>query len=209
MTMIEPQPVRRGALVCAFALAAAPTAWSQTAPVAAPAPPADASLFPNLGGAKVAGVCLVSREELVAHSKVGEAAAARFKVLAAQAQTTVDAEKARLEARGKALEAKRATLTPQQLQTEGLALQRRAQALQAEFTERQHQLETTRARSVARVLEAARPFVADAYAAHKCGLLLAREAVLGGAMADDLTPEVLTAFDAKGTPISLDLEPGK
>jgi Skp family chaperone for outer membrane proteins len=190
-------------------LAALAAAAPSLARAQGPATPAAAApqTIPGLVGAVVPGVCLLSREDLVGRSKVGEAATARLKVLAAQVQTALDAEKARLEARGKALEAKRATLTPQQFQTEGLAVNRRAQSLQAEFTERGRQIEVTRAKAYAQVLDEARPLVADAFTAHKCGLLVTREAALGGNFANDLTPEVLAAFDAKGAPISFDLEP--
>ncbi len=185
------------------ARAQAPAA-SATPPVS-PAP--SAATIPGLTGPAVAGVCLLSRDELIGHSKVGLAATARLRSLAGQVQTNLDAEKARLEARGKALEAKRATLTPQQFQAEGLALQKRAQALQAEFTERGRQIEATRASAYAQVLQATYPLVATAFTAHKCGLLLAREAALGGDFSNDLTPEVLAAFDAKGVPIAFDLAP--
>jgi Skp family chaperone for outer membrane proteins len=190
-------------VLAALAAIAPSLAMAQTAAPDA-APP---QTIPGLAGPVVPGVCLLSREDLIGRSKVGLAATARLKVLAAQVQSALDAEKARLEARGKALEAKRAALTPQQFQTEGLAINRRAQALQTEFTERGRQIEVTRAKAYAQVLDAARPLVADAFTSHKCGLLLAREAALGGNFANDLTPEVLTAFDAKGAPISFDLQP--
>jgi Skp family chaperone for outer membrane proteins len=191
-----------------WAALALATALAGPAGAQAPAAPAQsAAAMPGLTGPLVPGVCLLGRDDLIGHSRVGEAAIARLKVLAGQAQASIDAEKARLEARGKALEAKRATMTPQQFQTEGLALQHRAQALQTEFSERGHQIEVTRAKAYARVLQGAQPFVAGAFAAHKCGLLLAREAALGGNFGNDLTPEVLTAFDAKGSPVSFDLEP--
>jgi Skp family chaperone for outer membrane proteins len=195
-------------MALAASLAGAPCAIAQTPPPAGAAPsPAATAPINGLSGPEVPGVCLLSRDDLIGKSKVGQAATARLKTLAAQAQASVDAEKARLEARGKALEAKRATLTPEQFQTEGLAIQRRAQALQTDVGVRERQIEVTRVRAYGRVLEASQPFVATAFAAHKCGLLFAREAALGGNYGNDLTPEVLAAFDAKGTPISVELEP--
>lgn len=189
-------------LAASLALPAA----AQTLPSAVPAP-APATTVGGLTGPLVPGVCLLSRDELIAKSKVGEAAVARLKVLATHAQASIDAEKARLEASGKALSAKRATLTQPQFEAEAAALQRRAQNLQGDVTLRERQIEVTRNRAYAQVLEAAQPFVATAFAAHKCGLLFAREAALGGNYGNDLTSEVLTAFDAKGTPITVELAP--
>jgi Skp family chaperone for outer membrane proteins len=195
-------------MALAASLAGPISAGAQTpAPAGAAPGPAGAAPLAGLSGPPIAGVCLLSRDDLIGKSKVGQAATARLKTLAAQAQASVDAEKARLEARGKALEAKRATLTPEQFQTEGLAIQRRAQALQTDVGVRERQIEVTRVRAYGHVLAAAQPFVATAFAAHKCGLLFAREAALGGNFDNDLTPEVLATFDAKGTPISVELEP--
>jgi Skp family chaperone for outer membrane proteins len=199
-------PTKMLATVLAASLAL--PAAAQTLPPAAPAP-APAATVGGLTGPLVPGVCLLSRDDLIAKSKVGEAAVARLKVLASHAQASIEAEKAHIEASGKALSAKRATLTQQQFETEAAALQRRAQNLQVDVTTRERQIELTRNHAYAQVLEAAQPFVAGAFAAHKCGLLLAREAALGGNFGNDLTPEVVATFDAKGTPITVELAPAQ
>jgi Skp family chaperone for outer membrane proteins len=206
----------RGAVsgLAVVVLLAAPAAQSQApatpaapaaSPVAAPAAPA-APPAPSKGPL-IQGVCLLSQEALIARSKVGQGATARLRELAAQVQTNLNAEKARLEARGKALEEKRATLTPMQIQAQSVALNQRAQALQAEAGERSQQIDATKTRAFNQVLQEARPYVDQAYAAHSCGLLFARDTVLTGNLGNDLTDEVLTAFNAKGTPITFDLEP--
>ena len=190
----------------AAGLIAAPSVWAAgeaaPAPVAAPAPPA-------MTGPLVPGVCLLSNQGLVSRSKIGVAASARLEQLTHAAQTQFNGEKASLEARAKALSAKRATLPPAQLQAQGQALNQRYQALQAQASVRSGQLDATRAKATARVIDAAQPFVAQAFAAHGCGLLLAREAVLGGNLGNDLTGEVVTAMDTKATPITIELEPAR
>ena len=199
-------PSRMLATVLAASLAL--PAAAQTLPPAAPAP-APAATVGGLTGPLVPGVCLLSRDDLIMKSKVGEAAVGRLKVLAAHAQASIDAEKTHLEASGKALSAKRATLTQPQFEAEATALQRRAQNLQVDVSTRERQIELTRNHAYAQILEAAQPFVAGAFAEHKCGLLFAREAALGGNFGNDLTSDVLTAFDAKGTPITVELAPAE
>ena len=193
-----------------LALLASSSAQAVTAPaappVAAPAAPA-APPAADVKGPLIAGVCLLSQEGLITRTKVGQATTARLRELAQQAQANLTAEKSRLEARGKALEAKRATLTPLQLQAQGQALNQRAQALQTEAGARQQQIEATKTRAFSQVLEQAKPFIAHAYGAHACGLLFGRETVLTGNLGNDLTPEVIAAMDAKVTPVSFDLEP--
>ncbi len=163
----------------------------------APATPAAVSAAPaKTLGPLVAGVCLLSQEGLITGSRPGREAAAHIQELGQKSQAELVAEQTRLQARGKALEAKRATLTPLQLEAQGKALNERAQALQAEAGERRSQLEAAKSKALSGVIERAQPFIAQAYAAHGCGLLLAREAVLTGNLGNDLTPEVVAALDA-------------
>jgi Skp family chaperone for outer membrane proteins len=191
----------------ASAAPAAPVALAAPA-VAAPGAPAVALTTPAASkGPLIPGVCLLSQEALITRSKVGQAATARLRELASQVQANLNGEKARLEARGKALNDKRATLTPLQIQAQSQALNQSAQALQTKAGERSQQIDATKTRVLNRVLQEAQPFVAQAYAAHACGLLFTREAVLTGNLGNDLTDEVLAALDAKGTPITFDLEP--
>ena len=197
-----------------FILCAAPGAFAAT-PTAAPPPPAvvaptsavSAPAAPPPNGPAVAGVCLLSQEALIGRSRVGLAATQRLRDLAGQAQSSLAAEKTRLEARGRALEAKRATLTPLQLQAQGQAINQAAQALQARAGERSAQIEATKSKAYNAVILQAQPLIAQAYTAHACGLLLARETVLTGNMTNDLTGEIVAALDAKATPITFDLEP--
>ncbi len=203
---------RRLSLAASLALVALATPVSLWAQAAAPTPPpAPAAALPvpagGLTGPLVPGVCLLSREDLIGRSKVGQAVTVRLRDLAQEAQSALEAEKARLEARGKALQEKRPTLTEAQFQTQALALQRRAQTLQTDVTDRSRQMDATRNGAYGQLIAEAQPFIASAFAAHGCGLLFNRDAALGGNFGNDLTPEVLAAFDAKGAPITVTLAP--
>jgi len=191
--------------LAASALAAGPGGMAASQPAAAPAQTPAAA--PRLIGPLVPGVCLLSQQELIAGSKVGQATSARLRSLAQQAQTALDAEKSRLEKKESALNAQRGKLAPAQLQAQAQALNRSIQALQAEAGERSRQIDATRAKAFGGILQQAQPFISQVYAAHACGLLVSREVVLGGNLANDLTPEVLAALDAKVAPATFDLEP--
>ena len=180
---------------------------ARAASVPASAPASAAAPVSSLAGPLVPGVCLLSQQGLIGRSKVGAAATARLRSLAEQAQAELDADKASLERRANGLNAERATLTPAQFQAKAQALNQRGQAVQAEAAERTRQLEATRQKAYGLILQEAQPFVARAFTAHACGLLVSREAVLGGNLANDLTPEVLVAMDAGATPVAFELEP--
>jgi Skp family chaperone for outer membrane proteins len=204
-------PATRAQTPAAPAAPASPAAPAPPAPATAAAPSAAAPVpITTMVGSKgplVPGICLLSEDTLIGRSKVGQAAAARLHELAGQVQANLTAERARLEARGKALGEKRATLTPLQIQAQSQALNQRAQALQAEAGERSQQIDATKTRVFGRIVQAAQPYIAAAYTAHGCGLLFAREAVISGNLGNDLTGEILTAFDAAATPMTFDLEP--
>lgn len=185
----------------AAALVAAQSASAADALAPAPAAP------PGMSGPLIAGVCLISQEDLISRSKVGQAAMARLHSLTQAAQAALEADKARLERQSAALNGQRAKLAPAVFQAQGLALNKRAQAFQTEAGERSRQVEATRNKVIGRILEAAQPFFTPAYAAHGCGLLFSRNALIGGNFGNDLTPETLAAMDARAAPLIFDLEP--
>jgi len=180
------------------ALAAAP-AFAQSAQPAGGGPP--------IGGPLVPGVCLLSQQAVFANAKMGVAASERLKALTQQVQAGIDAKRAPIENDAKALESEKAHLSPAEFAQRQQALTARVQALQADAQTGSRQVERTRQVVLARISREAQPVVASAYAAHKCGLLLDRNSVLGGNMGGDLTADVVNGLDAHITTITFDLEP--
>lgn len=190
----QPAPVAAAAPTAAVGAPAAPTA---SAPAASQG---------GFGGPLIAGVCLLSREAVLAQSLAGQAATARLRQLGQKAQANFDAERRRLEAEAKALQGEQASVPPQQIQHRQQQLQARAQAAQVEAAQVSRELEATRAKATGVIEQAVQPVVLAAYQAKGCGLLLQREAVLGGNLANDLTPAVIQGLDAKMTTITFDRE---
>ena len=161
---------------------------------------------PPLGGPVVSGVCLLSREAIFANAKVGKAASARLKQLADQAQSEIDAERKPIDADVQAYRSQAASLTAEQRQTREQALQQRLQKVQTDQAQRGRQLEATRIKAMGQIAQYAQPVIAETYRTKSCGLLLDRNAVLGGNTSNDLTPLVVQGLDAKITTISFNLE---
>jgi Skp family chaperone for outer membrane proteins len=160
-----------------------------------------------MNGPVVAGVCYLSREAIFANAKVGQAAALRLKQLTEQAQSEIDAERKPLDADVQAYRAKAASLSADQRQAQEQALSQRLQSIQADQQTKGRQLDATRAKALNQIAVEAQPVIVNAYNSKNCGLLLDRNAVLGGNMTNDLTPAVVQALDAKVTTISFNLEP--
>lgn len=194
--------VRRTLLVASL-LAAAGFAITPVTPVqAAPATGADA-----LGGNPVPGVCLLSREAVFANAKVGQAASQHLKQLADQSKAQLDSQRAPLQRDVQDFQKKAPSLTEAQRKQQGEALQQRMESFQNQAGELNERIQLTRSKVMQRIGAEAEPVVASAYKSHGCGLLLNRDAVLGGNVQNDLTADVIQGLDRKITTISFSLEP--
>jgi Skp family chaperone for outer membrane proteins len=106
-----------------------------------------------------------------------------------------------------AYRAKAASLSADQRQSQEQALAQRMQQVQADQQIKGRQLEATRAKALDQIAQYAQPVIVSAYNSKNCGVLFDRNAILGGNMANDLTPAVVQGLDAKITTISFNLEP--
>lgn len=159
-----------------------------------------------LGGSVVSGVCLLSRPAVLEHSKVGMAATRRLQDIARQVQSEIASDRQPIDAERQAYQADMASLTPEQRLAREQALGQRIKALQAKIALRDREIEATRAKAQGRIANEMRPVVEQAYQARGCGLLIDRTIVLGGNMANDLTPTVVQGLDARINTISFDRE---
>lgn len=161
---------------------------------------------PPLGGPVISGVCFLSREAIFANAKVGKAASARLKQLADQAQSEIDAQRKPLDADVQAYRAQAASLSADQRQSREQGLSQRMQKVQEDQALRGRELEATRVKAMGQIAQYAQPVITETYRNKSCGVLLDRNAVLGGNMANDLTPLVVQGLDTKITTISFNLE---
>ncbi len=186
-----------GAILAGSAQAQAPAKASAAAP---------ASSANDLVGPAVPGVCLLSRDAVFADAKVGQAATIRLQQISALAQSEIDDERSPIVTEVKALEAQKATLPAAQFEARSKPLAARWDAVQRKASLRAREIEATRTKALATIGKEAQPVIAQVYASHKCGILFAREAVLGGNPAADLTPDVTAGLDAKITTITFQRE---
>jgi Skp family chaperone for outer membrane proteins len=161
---------------------------------------------PQFGGPVVSGVCFLSREAVFANAKVGKAASARLKQLADQAQSDIEAERKPVDADVQAYRSQAASLSADQRQSREQALGQRMQKVQADQNLRARELEATRVKAMGQIGQYAQSVITETYRNKNCGLLLDRNIVLGGNMANDLTPAVIQGLDAKVSTISFNLE---
>lgn len=200
-TSVTPTPAKPAA-------APAPARPVVTAKPAA-APTAAATANAPLGGPLVKGVCFLSQEAVLANAKVAQSANARLNQLKAQAQAEVNAARGPVDADLKILQADAAKTPPPpaaDLQRRDAAIRARYQTVQDVADQRNREIDATRTKAINRISADMQPVLASVYKAHDCGLLLSRDAVLGGNMGGDLTGEVIRGLDAKITTMTFDRE---
>ena len=193
-------------LLTALAVLAASTTLAQAAPAPAAPAPAAANTQPSLGGPLIKGVCLLSEDVVLRDAQVGVNAYKRIQQLKDQAQAEVNTARAPVDADFKALPTDAGKVTPAEIEKRRVSIQARYQTLQDMTDQRSREIEATRIKAVQRISLELQPVVAAVYKAKGCGLLLNRNAVLGGNLGGDLTADVIKGLDARITTFAFDRE---
>ncbi len=159
----------------------------------------------QLGGKVVPGVCMLSREAVIANSKVGKAADSRLKQLAEQSRSQLDSERKPLQHEIQQFQSKAKSMSESERKSKGQALQQRLQAFRARAQSLNQRIQLTRSSVMQRIGKELQPLVGNVYRRNHCGLLLDRDSVLGGNMSNDLTSDVVDALNKKMTTIHFNL----
>lgn len=181
--------VAASAAIVTFASAAI----AQT-PAAAPASPAAAAQVRH--GAALPGVCTYSSERAIGSSDVGKYVDTRMKQLIAEANAELSGEETAVKNEAKAIDAARATSTPDALEKRASDLQVRYNALVRKKDLRQRELQATERKALMRVLQELDPIALAAYQQRQCSILLG-DGVLIANPQMDLTSTVVTGLNAK------------
>ena len=185
----------------AAAVAAASTlALSSSALAQAPAAPAVG------GGPPLTGVCIINIEGAIGGSTVGKYVDTRLQQLVSQVQAELNSERSSIETEGKQLEAQRSTLDQNTLDQRSAALQVRVNALQRKAQLRDREMQATEQKALQRVGQEMDPLIRQVYQQRNCSLLLQRSAIVIGNPAMDITPQVVTALNAKVTQFPFERE---
>jgi outer membrane protein len=190
-----------GICAAAVALTTGSSAFAQAAPAAA-APAAPAVNH----GPPVPGMCIVSIENAIGTSTVGHYVEGRMQQIVAQVNAELTGEKTSLDNDAKALDARRGTLDQATLEQQASQLQIRANTLQRKAQLRDREVSTTEQKAVARIGQEMEPLIRQVYQQKNCSVLLQRNSVVIGNPAMDITPQVVTALNAKITQFAFDRE---
>jgi outer membrane protein len=191
-------------LLAATSAQAAPKKAAE-APAAAPTA-APASQPPLTHGPPIAGICIYNREAALAASSAGKAAGARMQQLRAQVAAELQAEQQGIQTDAQALQAKRATLTQEQLQAQAAPIQQRGEALERKAQIRQRELQATAEKAEQRFDVAITPILRSLYQQHGCSLLLQGSVVMAANPKMDLTEQTVQQVNVALPTMTFDRE---
>lgn len=186
-------------LCAAAALTAGSSALAQ-------APAAAAAGQAAVHGPAIANMCIISVESAIGGSTVGKYVETRMQQIVAQTNAELTGEKNAIDNDAKGLDARRATLDQSALEQQASALQVRANALQRKAQLRDREVSATEQKAVGRIGQEMEPLIRQVYQQRNCSILFQRTAVVIANPAMDITPQVVTALNAKITQFAFDRE---
>ncbi|MES2035231.1 MAG: OmpH family outer membrane protein [Pseudomonadota bacterium] len=183
----------------AIAASAAVVTFASAALAQAPAPAAARPATPAAQvrhGAAIPGICTYSSERAIGTSEVGKYVDGRMKQLIAETNTELSGEETIVKNEAKAIDAARATSTPDALEKRASDLQVRYNTLVRKKDLRQRELQATERKALMRVLQELDPIALAAYQQRNCSILIG-DGVLIANPQMDLTDSVVQGLNAK------------
>jgi Skp family chaperone for outer membrane proteins len=184
------------ALASVLALAAiAPSAYPQSA--AAPA-------APPLTGPPIPGLCALSEPAVILNSTVGKYVNNRLTELKNAAEAEVQGQATPLQNDEKAFVAERASLTADQVNQRGAALQAREEQLSRLIQLRNAEMTQTGQNERNQIFNDALPIIHQVAKQHNCSVVLSNDGVLSVEPSMDLTGAVIEGLNTTVTQIQFD-----
>jgi len=177
------------ALTAVVAFAAQASAQTSTPPVTGPVLP---------------GICVFNPARAVGGSTIGKYVTSRLNEIGQQVNAELQAEQAQLQTDAKALQAKQATLTKEQYQSQGEALQVRAGAFQRKVQLRDKEMQETQSKAVQQIAQSMGPIAIQVFQQRGCSVLLNTDALYLYVPGAELTDTVIAGLNAKMTTLAVE-----
>ena len=173
-----------------------------------PAPAAAPAAAPVPQGPPIPGLCVISFNEIIGGSKVGQAVVARLKVLGSQVNAELQPEADSIRTDGKALEAQQATLDAAPRPARRANLELRVSNFEKRDELRRQEMQATQQKQFAVIAKEVDPILRTLYPQQHCSVLI--DADSGGVRlvnpAMDLSPAIVAQLDTRLTTLTFDRE---
>jgi outer membrane protein len=157
-------------------------------------------------GPTVPGLCVFSRDGLIAGSTVGKAVVERLNQLGQQVQSELSAQQTSLQNDAKALNEAKASLSSDQFNARATALAGRERDFERLVEVRRQEMAQTQQKRFNEVLNDAQPVMQQTFQQHNCSILVDGQSVLAVAPGMDLTPQVIQGLNARITQLTFERE---
>jgi len=175
--------------------AIAPMALAQARAPARAAPVAAAPAISE--GPAIPGLCVISVDQAISSSTVGQYVSQRMNQIVAQVKAELAPEQTAIETEGRALDAARPTLAAATFQSRAQALQVRINDLRQKADLRQREVQATEQKSVNRIAQELDPIARQIYQQHRCSALIDKRSVMMNNPDMDLTSQAIAGLNAK------------
>lgn len=180
-----------------FALGAAAILTVAAASGASAQARAGASAPAIVSGPAIPGLCMLSVNQAIRSSKVGQYVGTRMQQIVTQVKAELAPEDTAIGNDSRTLEAARATLDAATYQTRGQALGGRVNALRDKANLRQQEVKATEDKALNRIAQELEPIAQQLYQQKRCSALLDKGSVMIANNDMDLTSAAIVALDAK------------
>ncbi|MEO9213779.1 MAG: OmpH family outer membrane protein [Caulobacteraceae bacterium] len=157
-------------------------------------------------GPPIPGMCIFSVNQAIASSKVGQYERQRMEQIVAQVKAEISPEETAINNEGRTLEASRATLNATTFQSRATALTTRVNALRQKADLRQREVKATEDKALNRISQELEPIASQLYQQKRCSALIDKNAVMIANPEMDITPQAVTALNAKIQQFTFDRE---
>lgn len=157
-------------------------------------------------GPALANICILNRDQVLGASSVGKAIDTRLQQINSQVEAELKTEATAINTEAQSLDTQRATLDPNAFEKRQADLQVRANAFERKRQQRAREMQETQQKALGRFEQEMAPAITQVYQQKQCSLLLERAAVVLANPAMDVTPQVITALNARIQTFTFDRE---
>jgi outer membrane protein len=148
-------------------------------------------------GPAIPGMCILSINQAISTSTVGQYVGNRMKEIVAQVKAELEPEDESIATAVRALQARRASLAAASFQTQADALNTRENALREKAQLRQREVQDTERKAINRIAQELDPVARSLYEQHRCSILVNKDSVMIANPQMDLTSAAVAGLNAR------------
>jgi Skp family chaperone for outer membrane proteins len=161
---------------------------------------------PLIQGPTIPGMCILSVNQAISTSTVGQYVSQRMNQIVAQVKAELQPEDTAISNDSRALQAARASLDSATFQSRAAALETRVNALRQKADLRQKEVQATEQKALNRIAQELDPIARQLYQQKHCSILIDKGSVMIGSPDMDITTQAVAGLNARIQQFAFDRE---